>query len=574
VADIRAFNGISTTEDGAQVVTRALEAVAAAQNGTRHNLTLALVRQLGEALRARQVSLKDIEAVRAEMKDAGFEEDDYRRTFDDTLRHAAGDEIVEARYPKFDTHPQNGRSAHGLTVFAQLSNAIQFPGYRGMISGGQGTGKTEIALKFLALLDLPGARPADGGKMHPGALVVYSAPTLAKAEEAADRYTHLGGRNAMVYRGMTAVDPDSHPDPKKRLKMCLRPSVADKVSAQTEHSAYDELCRLPKAVKSGNLADPKVCDKARDCGRVNIQMRQLHALRETGGVIFTSHASAAGGLIQIEGKIVKPVVWVADEMLGLDLATNIDTVRIADLGDPLELPQPRAQEPLERDLDGELVLKDALERAAAGERGTLKLVRGRLGRERLEHMAAAFRQRFAWTRLGLEFLEEVTSGDDEAVAAAIENRKDPTTRHLAEICDDLIVELESGRDDILGISAVMAESEDTGKWEPLKGFVQHHRVRQFRTLQDERTSVVHLDGTGDAAIAEKVFRKFDDAVHLPVERHAKVGAVRPVSSWASKHLAPISPNDPLTARQKALGARLGRQGAGRRISPASAAYGR
>lgn len=374
---------------------------------------------------------------------------------------------------------------------------------RVMLTGAQGVGKTRAVVG------------ADGtpGILHraQGLVSILFEPDHGMAAQARrdyDRNASEGSPPSIVLRGRSADDPDQ-----PRKKMCRLHGVAGKLAARGT-SVKKALCeRCPFAGVCGYL-------------KQEAEVERMAAAPE-GVAIFAPHDYAflpLPGLIEVD-------LAIFDER-PRDHGVEDAEVSFEMLGEPLQFDRP-------------LIPMNAIQasnEAADAQAANLQFIRPLMvalrnaGQDHPDHILGALRdQGIDKTRIigaiaGLAYFQERaiahamrnamtqwefsgrTFNLESRLESEIDNREGKIARTLQTIFQALLIEIDKPREDAGGIE-VADVPRRPGSREKAKGII----AVRTKALRIGRVPFLHLDGTGDHRIAQRIFGQMD-VEHHPVER--------------------------------------------------------
>lgn len=375
-----------------------------------------------------------------------------------------------------------------------------------MLTGAQGVGKTRAVVG------------ADGlpGILHraQGLVSILFEPDHAMAAQARRDYDDNapeGSAPSIVLRGRPAPDPDQPGE-----TMCRLPGVAGKLAAKG--------VSVPKALCER-------CPFAEVCGYLKQEQEIMRLADAPEGVaIFAPHDYA---FLPLPGN-VEPDLAIFDER-PRDYAVEEAQVSFEMLGETLQFDQPlkpqRAEQTIHEKADAQAAnlkfirpLQIALRNAGQDHPDRILAALRDQGIDR-DHLNGAivglthFQDRATahamrdtmkqWTfarRVGRPFNLE------SRLEAEIENREGKIARILQTICEALLIEIDKPREDAVGIGVADVQRRP-GSQERGKGIV----AVKAKALRIGRVPFLHLDGTGDHRMAQRIFGKMHIA-HHPVER--------------------------------------------------------
>ena len=398
------------------------------------------------------------------------------------------------------------RDQFGLDYLPASEITKTIPISRVMLTGAQGVGKTRAVVG------------ADGspGILHraQGLVSILFEPDhgmAAQARKDYDRNAPQGSAPSIVLRGRPAPDPDQ---PGKT--MCRLPDVAGKLAAKG--------VSVPKA-----LCDH--CPFAQVCGYLR-QEKKIKALAAApeGVAIFGPHDYA---FLPLPG-LIEPDLAIFDER-PRDYGVEDAQVSFEMLGETLQFDRPlmamNAMQATSEEADAQAAnlrfirpLMVALRNAGQDHPdrilGALRdqgidqtwIIGALAGLTYFQDRATAHAMRHAmgqWTfaqMLGRPFDLE------KRLEREIESKEGKIARTMQTIFQALLIEIDKPREDAVGI-AVTYVPRRPGSRDLARGIV----AVRTQALRIGRVPFLHLDGTGDHRMAERIFGRMDVA-HHPVER--------------------------------------------------------
>jgi hypothetical protein len=376
-----------------------------------------------------------------------------------------------------------------------------------MLTGAQGVGKTRAVVG------------ADGspGILHraQGLVSILFEPDHAMAAQARrdyDKNASEGSAPSIVLRGRPAPDPDQ-PDEET---MCRMPDVAGKLAAKG--------VSVPKALCER-------CPFADVCGYLR-QEKEIKALAAApkGVVIFAPHDYA---FLPLPG-LIEPDLAIFDER-PRDYAVEEAQVSFEMLGEPLQF---------DRSLKAMNTIQATSEEADA-QAANLRFIRPLMialrnaGQDQPDRILGALQDQGIDQTHVVGAIAGLTYFQDRATAHAmrnalaeydfaqmsgrpfnlekrlekeIESREGKIARTLQTIFQALLIEINKPREDAVGIGIADVQRRP-GSRDLAKGIV----AVRTKALRIGRVPFLHLDGTGDHRMAQRIFGKMDVA-HHPVER--------------------------------------------------------
>ena len=398
------------------------------------------------------------------------------------------------------------RDQFGLDYLPASEITKTAPISRVMLTGAQGVGKTRAVVG------------ADGspGILHraQGLVSILFEPDHAMAAQARRDYdanAPEGSAPSIVLRGRPARDPDQPDKP-----MCHLPDVAGKLAAKGV-SVPQALCeRCPSAGECGYLRQEK-------------EIKALAAAPE-GVAIFAPHDYA---FLPLPG-LIEPDLAIFDER-PRDYGVEEAELSFEMLGEPLQFDRP---------LTAMSVIQTTSEEADAAA-ANLQFIRPLMvalrdaGQNHPDRILGALRdQRIDQTHVvgaiaGLTYFQDRETARamraateqynfaqmsgrpfdlEKRLEAEIDRREGKIARTLKTIFEALLIEIDKPREDAVGIERADVQrrpgSRDRGP-----GIV----AVRTKALRIGRVPFLHLDGTADHRMAQRIFGKMDVA-HHPVER--------------------------------------------------------
>lgn len=388
--------------------------------------------------------------------------------------------------------------ASGITKKAPIS--------RVMLTGAQGVGKTRAVVG------------ADGspGILHraQGLVSILFEPDHAMAAQARrdyDKNAPEGSPPSIVLRGRPATDPDQ-----RGKTMCRLPDIAGKLAAKGV-SVPQALC--------------EICPFAGECGYLR-QERAIKALAAAheGVVIFAPHDYA---FLPLPG-LIEPDLAIFDER-PRDYGVEEARVSFEMLGEPLQF---------DRSLKAMNAIQATSEEADA-QAANLRFIRplmialrnagqdhpdrilGALRDQGIDHAhvvgaiagltyfqdrATARAMRAAMDQYNFAQMQGRPFNLEKRLEAEIESREGKIARTLKTIFEALLIEIDKPREGAVGIGVADVQRRP-GSADRGPGIF----AVRAKALRIGRVPFLHLDGTGDHRMAERIFGKMDVA-HHPVER--------------------------------------------------------
>jgi len=405
------------------------------------------------------------------------------------------------------------RDQFGLDYLPASEITKKAPISRVMLTGAQGVGKTRAVVgKTRAVVGADG-KP---GILHraQGLVSILFEPDHGMAAQARRDYdanAPEGSAPSIVLRGRPALNPDQ-PDE----TMCRLPDVAGKLAAKG--------VSVPKALCER-------CPFADVCGYLK-QEQTIKALASApeGVAIFAPHDYA---FLPLPG-LIEPDLAIFDER-PRDYGVEEAQVSFEMLGETLQF---------DRSLKAMNAIQATSEEADA-QAANLRFIRPLMvglrnaGQDHPDRILGALRdQGIDQTRIlgaiaGLAYFQdqETARAMRDAMAqynfaqmsgrpfnlesrleAEIESREGKIARTLQTVFAALLIEIDKPREDAVGIG-VADVPRRPGSRDLAKGIV----AVRTKALRIGRAPFLHLDGTGDHRMAQRIFGKMDVA-HHPVER--------------------------------------------------------
>lgn len=399
------------------------------------------------------------------------------------------------------------RDQFGLDYLPASEVTKTAPISRMMLTGAQGVGKTRACVG------------ADGlpGILHraQGVVSILFEPDHAMAAQARrdyDKNAPEGSAPSIVLRGRPAPDPDQSGE-----TMCRLPDVAGALAAKG--------VSVPKALCER-------CPFADVCGYLK-QEQTIKALAAApeGVVIFAPHDYAFLPL----PSLIEPDLAIFDERPRDHGVEDDAQVSFEMLGEPLQF---------DRSLKAMNTIQATSEEADA-QAANLRFIRPLMislrnaGQDQPDRILGALRDQGIDQTSVVGAIAGLTYFQDRATAHAmrtalehynfaqmsgrpfnlekrlkeeIENREGKIARILQTIFEALLIEIDKPREDAVGIVVADVQrrpgSKDRGQ-----GIVAF----KTKALRIGRVPFLHLDGTGDHRMAQRILGKMDVA-HHPVER--------------------------------------------------------
>lgn len=375
---------------------------------------------------------------------------------------------------------------------------------RVMLTGAQGVGKTR------AVVGADG-KPGILHRAH-GIVSILFEPDHGMAAQARrdyDRNAPEGSPPSIVLRGRPAADPDQQGE-----TMCRLPDIAGRLAARGV-SVPKALCeRCPFADVCGYLKQEK-------------EIKRLVAAPE-GVAIFAPHDYA---FLPLPG-LVEPDLAIFDERprdMGVEAEASLS---LEALGEPL-----RFDRPLKAQTGAQAASEEADAQAA-----NLRFIRPLMialrnaGQDHGDRILGALRDQginrdhVVGAITGLQFFQDRETAHAMRDALAlwdfsgrsfnlgnrlekeIESREGKIARTLQTIFEALLVEIDKPRDDAIGIGVAEVQRRP-GSSDKARGII----AVKLKALRIGRIPFLHMDGTGDHVMAQRVFGKMGVA-HHPVER--------------------------------------------------------
>lgn len=394
----------------------------------------------------------------------------------------------------------------GLDYLPASKITKEAPISRVMLTGAQGVGKTR------AVVGSEGA-PGILHRAH-GLVSILFEPDHGMAAQARKDYdlnAPEGSPPSIVLRGRARPDPDQPGE-----TMCHLPVIAGKLAAQGV-SVPKELCaRCPSADVCGYLKQEK-------------EIIRLAAAPE-GVAIFAPHDYAflpLPGLIEVD-------LAIFDER-PRDMGVEEAEVSFEMLGETLQFDQPlkamnnaqRASEEADAQAANLQFIKPLMIALRNAGEGHPDRILGALRDQRIDQnriIGAIGGLAYFQERAIAHAIRKALAEHDFAQMAGrpfnlesrleseIESRKAKIARKLQTIFEALLIEIDKPRDAAVGIMVAEVQRRPGSK-ERAQGIV----TVKTKGLRIGRVPFLHLDGTGDHAIAQRIFGKMNVA-HHPVER--------------------------------------------------------
>lgn len=398
------------------------------------------------------------------------------------------------------------RNQFGLDYLPASEVTKTAPISRVMLTGAQGVGKTRAVVG------------ADGspGILHRarGLVSILFEPDHGMAAQARRDYdlnAPKGSPPSIVLRGRPAPDPDQ-PDE----TMCRLPDVADKLAAKG--------VSVPKALCER-------CPFAQVCGYLR-QEKEIMALAAApeGVAIFAPHDYA---FLPLPG-LIEPDLAIFDER-PRDYGVEEAQVSFEMLAEPLQFDRSL------RAMNAIQATSEEADAAAANLRfiRPLMIALRNAGQDHPDRMLGALRDQgvdrahVVGAIAGLTYFQDRETARamrnaleqynfarmsgrpfnlESRLKAEIENREGKIARILQSIFEALLIEIDKPREDAVGIVVTDVERRP-GSREKAKGII----AVRTKALRIRRVPFLHLDGTGDHGIAQRIFGQMD-IEHHPVER--------------------------------------------------------
>jgi len=394
----------------------------------------------------------------------------------------------------------------GLDYLPASKVTRKAPISRAMLTGAQGVGKTR------AVVGADG-KPGILHRAH-GIVSILFEPDHGMAAQARrdyDQNAPEGSPPSIVLRGRPADDPDQPGE-----TMCRLPEVAGKLAARGV-SVPKALCeRCPFADVCGYLRQEK-------------EIIRLAAAPE-GVAIFAPHDYA---FLPLPG-LIETDLAIFDER-PRDMGIEEAEASFEMLGEPLQfdrsLKAMNAIQATSEEADAQAAnlqfirpLMIALRNAgqdhpdrivgALRDQGIdqTRIIGAIAGLAYFQERAIAHAMRNALTEYGFAQMSGRPFNLESRLEREIENREGRIARKLQTIFEALLIEVDKPREDAVGIGVADVQRRPGSK-ERAQGIV----TVKTKGLRIGRVPFLHLDGTGDHAIAQRIFGKMDVA-HHPVER--------------------------------------------------------
>lgn len=377
---------------------------------------------------------------------------------------------------------------------------------RVMLTGAQGVGKTRAVV----------GADRSPGILHraQGLVSVLFEPDHGMAAQARrdyDKNAPKGSAPSIVLRGRPALDPDE-PDE----TMCRLPDVAGKLAAKG--------VSVPKALC-------EYCPFAQVCGYLR-QEKEIMALAAApeGVAIFAPHDYAFLPL----PSLIEPDLAIFDER-PRDYGVEDAQVSFEMLGESLQFDRPP------KNMNAMQATSEEADAQAANLRfiRPLMIALRNAGQDHPDRILGALRDQGVDQAHVVGAIAGLTYFQDRETARAmrnaleqynfaqvsgrpfnlenrleteIGNREGKIARSLQTIFEALLIEIEKSREDAVGI-VVADVQRRPGSHEKAKGII----AVRTKTLRIGHVPLLHMDGTGDHGIAQRIFGRMD-AAHHPVER--------------------------------------------------------
>lgn len=382
---------------------------------------------------------------------------------------------------------------------------IPLPPWR-MIAGGQGTGKTTTVRRFVA--------------SSPGSVVMFGAPTTAKAAEEFDAYRHdttPTSPPALLVRGRAQPDPQ-----RPGHRMCDRSDSAERL-ASVGLSVTELLC--PTCPSNGSCGDHR-------------QRREARELVAAGnGAVFFCADSYA----MLPRPFPQPAHIVLDD-LPLLQAVDVREVPVAEL----ELLHVPSLYSTTIDISEALrTIVDAITtphpttpaRVAAGDDRIIPRTLAALRYAGIDRHALAELAKAAEADLDRQTPNITAAMDDRAIEDALYGGNRRQLRNVLMLLSALRTEIDIPRE------------EATGIWLRKPGIIGISRLLRLRGIA--KAAVTVLDGTGGLELHSKIFGDRLDAKTIRFPRKANVtGSIGKLYSRQSI-TARTAKNTPLPSREMA-----------------------
>jgi hypothetical protein len=398
------------------------------------------------------------------------------------------------------------RDQFGLDYLPASEVTKNTPISRVMLTGAQGVGKTRAVVG------------ADGspGILHraQGLVSILFEPDHGMAAQARgdyDKNAPEGSAPSIVLRGRPAPDPEQPNE-----HMCRLPDVAGKLAAIG--------VSVPKALCER-------CPFADVCGYLK-QERAIKALAAApeGVAIFAPHDYA---FLPLPG-LIEPDLAIFDER-PRDYAVEEAQVSFEMLGESLQfdrsLKAMNAMQAASEEADAQaanlqfirplmIALRDAGQDhpdrilGALRDRGIDRahVVGAIAGLAHFQDRATAHAMRAAMDQHRFAQMSGRPFDLEKRLEAEIERREGKIARSLKTIFEALLIEIDKPREDAVGIGVADVQRRP-GSRERAKGII----AVRTKALRIGRVPFLHLDGTGDHRMAQRIFGAMDVA-HHPVER--------------------------------------------------------
>ena len=380
---------------------------------------------------------------------------------------------------------------------------------RVMLTGAQGVGKTRAVV---------GAKGTPGilHRAH-GLVSILFEPDHGMAEQARKDYDDNapeGSAPSIVLRGRTAPDPDQPGE-----TMCRLPEIASKLAAKGV-SVRKALCeRCPFSEVCGYLKNEATIKRL--------------ANAPEGVVIFAPHDYAF--LPMPGGDEVKIDLAIFDERPRDYGVEDEAQVSFEMLGEPLQFDRPlmamHAIQAASEEADAQAAnlqfirpLMVALRNAgqdhpdrilgALRDQGIdqTQIIMAIAGLTYFQDRATAHAMRSALKQWHFAEISGRPFNLEKRLEKEIDSREGKIARSLKAIFEALLIEIDKPREDAVGIGVANVERRP-GSRDLAKGII----AVRTKELRIGRVPFLHLDGTGDHRMAQRIFRKMDVA-HHPVDR--------------------------------------------------------
>lgn len=352
-------------------------------------------------------------------------------------------------------------------------------GFRLLITGSQGTGKSSDALKAIAKLNLPWLR------------IAFTLPTVEKAWEAMVQYNSYRRPNSLpayVVRGTGALEeqPDQNGNRISETQMCARSVVMNRLAA-ANLNPKQTLCPS--------------CPFRETCGT----RRQEAEIAEFSGGVFFMAREYVFLPMPVEGVHM----LIGDESLTTVAASDplyVDPLRITEVGN-------WSTTGVEAAVDAMAVLT-RVHRSVTQPGGILDNLRQEGVTAKELRKAAAY----------LDDIREAAVAnridgtmDDEEIERILNDIQRPEFGAVSRLCRQLSIEVGQPRSQANTVCMRHPKDKDSG--EVLDRLAVFH-LKKPRINRD--VPVLLLDGTGNAWLNRKVFGEGLTHHHVPIERSAVV----------------------------------------------------